>query len=233
MKLGKLSPRHDDRTLRLANYHDTVTLAPPAVVAPRNVSWGMYANDRLGDCTCASAGHMVINWTDLGKHERSPAEADVIALYDLVNGGQDKGAVEIDVLNAWRNHGLGADKIAAYAAIDLKDHEKVKLATYLFGGCYIGLALPLSAQSQVGKIWTVGRGANGAPGSWGGHAVNVVGYDWYGLTVVTWGQLQRMSWGFWDRYCDEAYAVISPADWDGSVRGVNLDSLKADLAKIS
>ena len=38
-----------------------------------------------------------------------------------------------------------------------------------------------------------------APGSWGGHAVDVVGYDDAGLTVVSWGALLRASWDFWDR----------------------------------
>ena len=27
--------------------------------------------------------------------------------------------------------------------------------------------------------------------------------------MVTWGRLQRMTWGFWDRYCDEAYCALS------------------------
>lgn len=38
----------------------------------------------------------------------------------------------------------------------------------------------------------------------------VVAYDSRSLTVVTWGALQTMTWGFWAAYCDEAYAILSP-----------------------
>jgi len=49
----------------------------------------------------------------------------------------------------------------------------------------------------------------GAPGSWGGHAVNVVAYEPQRLTVITWGAKKRMTWTFWDAYCDEAYGILT------------------------
>ena len=69
----------------------------------------------------------------------------------------------------------------------------------------------MTAQSQ-GNYWLMthyGLSGPAAPGSWGGHAVPVVDYNRYGLTVVTWGELTRMSWAFWHNYCDEAWAIIS------------------------
>ena len=73
------------------------------------------------------------------------------------------------------------------------------------------------------------------PGSWGGHAVDVVGYDEAGLTVVTWGALKRMTWAFWGRYGDEAWCVLSP-DFlaDGrSPQGFDLEALQRDLALVT
>lgn len=106
----------------------------------------------------------------------------------------DQGAAELDVLNYWRKSGIGAYQIDAYVALEPHSVEHVKDAIAIFGNCYIGLALPVTAQQQV--VWTVPPGGpvgRGAPGSWGGHAVIVVGYDQRTLTVVTWGRLKQIS----------------------------------------
>jgi hypothetical protein len=100
-----------------------------------------------------------------------------------------------------------------YAALEPGNHAHVKDAVSLFGGCYVGLSLPVSAQTQT--VWSVppvGTTGRGAPGSWGGHAVPILSFDLHGLTCVTWGKLMRMSWGFWNAYGDEAYAVLS-SEW--------------------
>ena len=34
------------------------------------------------------------------------------------------------------------------------------------------------------------------------------GYTEEGPICVTWGQIQHMSWDFFEKYCDEAYAII-------------------------
>ena len=95
----------------------------------------------------------------------------------------DRGAVELDVLRYWRKTGVGGYKIDAFVALEPKNHLHVQAAVDLFGGSYIGLALPVSAQQQ--KVWSVPPGGptgTGAPGSWGGHAVVVEAYDAHGLT---------------------------------------------------
>ncbi len=68
------------------------------------------------------------------------------------------------------------------------------------------------------------------PGSWGGHAVPVIAYDASGLTCITWGALKRMTWAFWDAYCDEAYACLS-RDWAAAraPSGFDWAALDADL----
>jgi hypothetical protein len=88
-------------------------------------------------------------------------------------------------------------------------------------------------------VWDVpaeGATGDGEPGSWGGHCVPAVAYfSDETITCVTWGGLQNMTWKFWDAYCDEAYAVISP-EWCSknscNPNGVNIKQLMADLSAL-
>ncbi len=154
----------------------------------------MMENDTVGDCTCAAAGHLVECWSANASAIIVPSDSQIIAAYsaitgfDPATGYDDNGANELDVLNYWRQTGIAGRKIGAYAALEPGNHDHVMDVVYLFGGCYIGLALPVSAQAQ--DIWSVPPGGaigQGAAGSWGGHAVPIVAYDSGGLTCVTWG----------------------------------------------
>jgi len=241
MRLGKLAPRHDSRTLHLADYLNPEVLPkiPSQYDWGKKVSaWRMLCNDTLGCCTISGAGHMIMDWTANASVETIPSDADIIKAYSAVSGydpntgANDNGAVEIDVLNYWRKTGVGGHQIAAYAACEPRNHSHIKASVYLFGGCYLGLALPLSAQNQ--RIWSVTRGPDAEPGSWGGHAVPVVAFSAHDLTVVTWGELKKMSWQFLNAYCDEAYAVLSQ-DFINNGKAPNAidwNSLQSDLSQI-
>jgi hypothetical protein len=196
----------------------------------------MMLNDTLGDCTCACAGHMIEQWTTYAGSAVTPPDNSILQAYEAVGGynpadpNSDKGAVILDVLNYWRNTGIANDKIMAFASLEPKNHTEVMDAVVLFGNCYLGVQLPVTAQDQT--VWAVPPGGptgQGAPGSWGGHAIPIVAYDTRGLTVVTWGALKRMTWGFLDAYCDEAYAVLSQ-DWINKV--TMLTPAKFDLATL-
>lgn len=251
LPLGRLPVRHDERTLSIEKYVDLAVLPelPDSADYSSGIGlWPMYGNDKLGDCTAAAAGHMVTAWTHAIGAEHTIDDSDVEELYwrtgnpssDIgePGGETDTGRVELDVLNYWRHTGIGADKIGAYAGVAPGEVEHVKATVWLFGGAYIGVALPLTAQHQ--QVWDV----DGNPdddhtpayrGSWGGHAVNVVAYDPEGVTVVTWGALQKMTWAFWHAYVDEAYAVLSPDFFkDGvSLEGFDVATLQADLAAVT
>lgn len=245
MKLGKTAPLLDPRTLQLANYLRPEALPPPPPQqnwATKVTSWPMMMNNAIGDCTTAAAGHCIEEWTSIvGKPVIVPDAAIVAAYaavsgYDPVTGQHDVGASEIKVLNYWRQSGIGGHKIVAYAALEPGNLDHVRDSVYIFGNCYIGLALPVSAQTQA--IWSVppgGANGQGAPGSWGGHAVPVVAYDPQGLTVVTWGALKRMTWGFWTAYCDEAYALLSTDFMTAgkSPDGLDLAGLEQDLSEVT
>jgi hypothetical protein len=241
LRLGKLEPKHDPRTLHLANYLNTGQL--PKIPTQQDWSgkvrnWGMMGNDTLGDCTIAAAGHLIEGWSANASTELVPTDSAIITAYSAVSGydpatgANDNGAYELDVLNYWRKQGIAGDRIYAYVSCEPRNHAHVKAGVYLFGGVYIGLALPLSAQNQA--IWSVVGGPNSRAGSWGGHAVPVVSYDAHFLTVVTWGQLLKMTWGFWDKYCDESYAILSQDFINGgkAPNAIDWASLQKDLSSI-
>ena len=192
LKLGKSAARHDPRTLLLASYVTPALPTPPAsadLTTKVGSSWGMMDNDQLGDCTCAAAGHLIMEWTaNAGKKMVTPSDKQIVAAYSAitgynpVTGANDNGAVEIDVLNYWRQSGIAAHKIGAYVALEPSNHNHIMDSVYIFEGCYIGMQLPISAQAQVQnhQPWSVPPGGptgDGKPGSWGGHAVPVVAYD--------------------------------------------------------
>jgi hypothetical protein len=245
MKLGKSLPVHDHRTLSFSDYVNTAALpaAPEAYCYGETIAfnaWGMMANEIVSDCTLASAGHLIMAWTAANGAMVTPSDTEIITAYSAITGydpvtrQNNTGSNLVNVLNYWRKSGIANHKIAAYAALQPGNHNHIMQAVYLFGGCYIGLALPASATMQT--VWTVppgGATGQGAPNSWGGHAVPVIGYDSNGLTVVTWGTIKQLTWQFWDAYCDESYCIIS-ADFAGekAPNGFNMATLQADLKQL-
>jgi hypothetical protein len=249
MPLGKQRARHDPRTLQLADYLLTEKLepAPPDRDWAQKLSadgWGMMANDRYGDCTCAAIGHLIQDWTSndspdcvtLSDDQVLQAYHDITG-FDPATGENDNGAVELDVLNYWRHNGVDGHALDAYVAIEPHNHEQIKDAINLFGGAYIGVALPVSAQKQ--ETWAVPPGGPvgpGAPGSWGGHAIILVAYNPRRVTCITWGQRKEMTWEFLDAYCDEAYALLAMDDWTHADKispgGIDVEALRRDLDHI-
>jgi hypothetical protein len=120
LKLGKAAARYDPRTLLLASYVTPALPAPPASfdLTPKvGASWGMMDNDQIGDCTCAAAGHLIMEWTaNAGKKMVTPTDKQIVAAYSAITGynpatgANDNGANEIDVLNYWRQTGIAGHK---------------------------------------------------------------------------------------------------------------------------
>ncbi len=169
LKLGKQTARHDPRTLLLASYVTPALPTPPASfdLTTKVSAWGMMDNDQIGDCTCAAAGHLLMEWTaNAGKKMFTPTDKQIVAAYSAITGynpttgANDNGAVELDVLNYWRQSGIAGHKIGAYVALEPANHAHVMDSVYIFEGCYIGLRLPKSAQAQVQnhQPWSVPPG---------------------------------------------------------------------------
>jgi hypothetical protein len=247
VKLGKNPPVHDSRTFSLGSYLTAALPAPDPTVDNYSAvsNWPMYDNDKWGDCTCAAAGHMVQAWTAAASAEVTLPDSAIDAMYEHFVGNpppEDAGCNMLSVLKYWRQTGLGkTDKITAFAAVDLKNHDQLRTAVSLFGTAYIGVALPDDV-CIPGKMlttpWTVpasGAVGSAAPNPNNGHCIPAVGYDLNNVYVVTWGEVKTMSWDFYDAYADEAFAVLSP-DYlkDGeSEAGFNLAQLKSDLTGVA
>ena len=195
---------------------------------------GMMLNDEIGLCTCAALAHMEQTWSTYGGEPRRPTDDQILEAYRRINGGVDEGAAMLDALKMARRDGIGGNRIYAFVAIDPQNHDQVRTAAFLFGGLYVGLMLPRSAQFQ--DVWEVSEGNGSEPNSWGGHAASVVDYSPKGLTIVTWGGLQRLSWEFFSRYCDEAFCLLEE-DYVGSdnrsPQGFSLNKLAKDLEGLS
>jgi hypothetical protein len=241
MQLGLLPPRPDARTLKLGRYSGELAPPPPSyslldkIIPPV----GMMANDRMGNCTCAAAAHTVQAWTAANGRQVNVPDEKVISMYSAITGydgspESDRGAVELDVLKFWKKNPLAGHELTAYVQLDPKHTLETRQAVYYFGGAYIGLALPLTAQVQ--DVWVVASlHGDGEPWSWGGHAVNVVAYNKHWVWCITWGEVMRMSWNFFFAYCIEAWALLGK-DWlkdDKSPTGFDFATLEADLSRIA
>jgi hypothetical protein len=242
MKLGRKAIKTDSRTLKLAKYISAgLPVAPPAKDWTKGIAnWGMMLNDKLGDCTIAAAAHAVQVWSVNTSTEVTVPDTQVLDYYKQWDGydpsdpSTDHGGVELDVLTNWQKGAFDKHKLIAFADPAYTNLDEIRQAINLFGGVYIGLSLPLTAQTQT--VWDVVHdgGAGAKPGSWGGHAVFVPKYEASGFTCITWGELKTMTVAFWNKYVDEAHALLSN-DWlatKGSPSGFKLAELKTDLGLI-
>ncbi len=237
-KPGKLPAKNDPRDFNFSNYFDLhkVGKIPLSInwTIKKTSPWGMMNNWTLNDCTCAAAGHMIECWSANATKEHIIHNNAVIKTftalsgYDPVSGKNDNPVYISAALKYWRKNGVGDHKIKFYATINYKSHALLRAAVYLFGGIYVGLNLPATIKGQ--EVWEVVQGDN-APGSFGGHAVNVVAYDKVYVTCVSWGKIKKMTWAFWDAYCDESYAIISEDFFNEnkSPIGLDMDKLEESL----
>lgn len=220
-KLGRIRPPAEKlvKLVSIASYMNLAELpkAPPSHSWSTPVgSWPMYDNDLIGDCTAAGYAHMEQCWSkNAGGEYVEPPIDQVVDFYKATSGydgtpATDQGADEITVLNYARKVGMAGHKIQAYGGVNPLDAAIVNLSIYLFGGLYLGLALPVTAQNQT--TWSVvDAGDDSMPGSWGGHCVPVLDYFANGdLLCVTWGTTLQMTRAFFEKYTDQAYALLSP-----------------------
>lgn len=179
----------------------------------------MYANDQVGDCTCAAVGHMVNQLTFYGSgQEIEPTEQHVLAMYSAITGyvpgdeSTDTGAYCQDVLAYWRKNGLEGHKIVAYASLDVSNLTEIKQAIAAFGTVYVGMTVTDAAEKafDAGKVWDVKKGSRAL----GGHCVPVGAYNSAKKTLdgVTWASEFSMSEAYWAQNVDEAWVVL---DEDG------------------
>jgi len=239
-RLGKLPAREDKRTILLKTILRTLPEYPAAFDVdskyPELKDNHMFANDKYGDCVIAGRAHQTMRFEDYEQNQVIPiSDKDVTNEYFSETGGGDTGLDMMTSLNLWRQQGWTAAgnqySIYAYAKVNVVDHNEAMAACYLFNGLYIGLCLPKTAQTQ--DIWDISSGPDARPNSWGGHCVYIVAYDSEGLTCMTWGKRQKMTWLFFQTYCDQAFAVIDQKDNWVTNSPVDITTLSNILAEIT
>ena len=242
LKLGKLKPRLDKRTIRLKDVLRAELLPPLPDSFDVDSSLGgitdnnIYGNDALADCVIAGRAHMTLRFEDFEQRKIIPiTNADVEGEYFKETGGKDSGLTMLDSLNCWRRGWRAAGEtydIYAYASFDCSNHDESKYAIVLLRGAYIGIQLPQSAMTQFqnGQEWDV-IDADG--GILGGHCVYVLAFDQDSVTCVTWGKRQLMTWAFWDKYCDEAYGIVQDKEHFVTDSPVDVNRLDDYLTAIS
>lgn len=231
MKLGKAPARHDKRTLK---YEDFVSAAEGEVKLPvlSSAHWGhglpyaMLGNDQYRDCVEVAYAHMLQTWIARSRSAAlySPDDTTTLAAYTALTGfdrnnpATDRGTDMLAACNYWRSAGMSGYEIDAFLSVNPQHTDYVRDAIAYYGGLYIGVQLPTSAQAQSvpGGTWAVTAGPDSVAGSWGGHCIPVVGYDKHTLWVVTWGMILGMTWQFFQTYCDEAFVFLAHEWIEGS-----------------
>jgi hypothetical protein len=237
-RYGKANPQFPIGLKDLKAYVKEGEQLPVPPVAINNygeLTWPMDGNDQYGDCTMAAAAHAIQTWNAVTKQaDPVPSDAAVVAEYFKLTGGADSGLVEANVLKAWRNAGFWRNKILGYAPVNVHDVNQLKQAIYLFGLAYVGIQVPANAESQFEnhEPWSLVDGWQ-SQSIVGGHAIPIVGYDQNVLYVITWGDVQTMTYDWWQTYGDEAWAVL-PQEFKEAAGydNLSLQQLIADLQNV-
>ena len=193
-----------------------------------------------GDCVFAGGGHETMLWNIMAARtvtitgRQSIKDYSAVTGYNPTTGANDNGTDVRQALHYRAKTGLldatGArHKIGAYLALEPGNWQHLLEAMYLFGAAGIGFQFPASAMDQfnAGKPWSVVSRSTIE----GGHYVPLVA-DRVNIVCVTWAKLQQMTRAFYVKYCDEAWAILSPeiiGSTGKTLDGFDLATLQADL----
>jgi hypothetical protein len=219
-KLGKLPAKVDKRTIKLSSVIRKKFL--PELPPTYDIDFGlggindqrMFGNDQYGCCVISARAHQTLRFE---KYEAGVqpkiTDQEVINQYLKETGGPDTGLYLLESLKSWRKSGWAiGDKtynIYAFASINWKDHEEVKRCIHLLGGVNFGMLVFERdiEQFEAGEGWELTPYSGSLEGGHGVYAY-AYGYNDDGITCMTWGKRQYMSWDFWDARVDEAYGIV-------------------------
>lgn len=200
----------------------TITHSPAADHFAKVGDWGLYGNDKYGDCGPTSVANLVKLVTKyLGTAEWSPTQDDVFDLYrrsgnpgfDPTTDADDNGVDMQTMLEALLDGGIGGKKPLAFAKVDHSNEDELLAAIEIFGGVLLGVDLKEAQDEQTNEgLWDYVRRS----GEWGGHAVLSGRYtDKSGTSadrtgVVTWAMLVDFTEAFRQNQVQEVWVVIWP-----------------------
>lgn len=165
-------------------------------------------NDRLGDCVVAGGAHQLTLHNGMVGKRFVPTEAAVVSLYGELGHGRDNG-LSLDVmLQAMMSGVFGGQKIVADCNVDPNNMDQIKKTIQFLGGAMIGFGTTIHSVSdfQQGIPWDDADRPDG-----GSHCVILTGWDdaTQMFDVLTWGGLQKGTYRWFKRFCDEVHAVLT------------------------
>jgi hypothetical protein len=225
-RLGRRPADPDRPVLRFAEFWTGAT--PPAHPSSADhfatiADWGMYGNDKFGDCGPTSVANYrkLVTKLLLGT-ELSPSQNDVYDLYKRsgnpnfspTTGADDNGVDMAVMLDAVQKGGISGTRSLAYAKVDVSSQDECEAAIAIFGGILLGVDLQTAQQSQTDAnppIWDYKRTRD-----WGGHAIVAGKYTGASapktsdVSVVSWAEVVGTTDAFWAHQVEEAWIVIFP-----------------------
>jgi hypothetical protein len=190
-------------------------------------------NDRLGDCVLAGHVHLsqAIAHENDGTYKVPDGQVIQTEYFDLT-GGADTGLVESTFLTTAQKAPVLGSQVDVFCPFNHANVDSVKSIIYTFGGVFLGVNLPQSAENQFPGTWTV------VPNSpiIGGHCIVAVGYDAQFVYIITWGKVIRCTWEWFTTYVDEAYAILYTEEVQknrGPLKTLDIERLRADIANIN
>ena len=212
----------------------------------------MFGNDQYGCCVISAQAHNTLTFEKFEQDMVVPIkDQEVIDEYLRQSGGEDRGLYLSLAMKEWKNRGWDAAgrhyDIYAYASVDKPDHNQVKYSIYLLNGVIFGMQVFETDREQFrnGEPWHLTGNSGQLLGGHGVYGFSYIethhdcphcltGWDENGLTCMTWGEEQFMTWEFWDARVNQAYAIVDNRnDWLGKDSPVDVNKLDGYLEEIT
>jgi hypothetical protein len=246
-KLGLRPPKNAPALMLAPLLTKAVPEYPPTGDHFSNVTdWGLYDNDKYGDCGPTSvANYIKLVTRYLTGTEISVTQDDVFDLYrrsgnpnfDPATDADDNGVDMQTMLEALAKGGIGGGhKPVAFAKVNAGNLDEVRAAIAIFGGVLLGVNLEVAQQTQTddGGPWDYD-----ASGTWGGHAVVAGRYTSAStgtdVSVVTWAEVMGTTDAFLKHQLGECWVVVLPEHLQNPafLAGVDVAMLAADYQALT
>ena len=209
--------------------------APSTVAVPDVSTWMMLGNDTAGDCGVAGLEHVFMaDAAVVQEHESFPDTQQALDYYFAFTGGQDTGVVLSDYLAHVRSNPYYGHRVTAFAPVNVHDVPTLQFAVWAYGAAYCGIVVTQTMQRAFANHQPWETSTLDGPIA-GGHCVPIVGYDDQYVTIVTWGQVQAITYPAWHLMSSEAWSVLTGelVARLGDGRGITLTALRADLDRLA
>ena len=226
--LGKKPARAGAVRFQFAKYVDVASIrVPPVFGHVVNEDYGMFGNDRAGDCVECNVAHQIM--IDAAATRRSIPrfyETSVLKVYSdwtgynpaarvdaKGNNPTDGGTDMSDAASRWRTQGFPdatglMHYSKAYAGLPIGDFDTLIKATYLFGAVSVGVNLQ-QAQVEQFDAYLPWRHDVNSP-IIGGHCITACGMNSRGMLVcISWGRTTAVERNVIEQQMDEAIVTFS------------------------